>query len=328
MSSKQTNIFRTLCVLPALLILFIGCNGEESGIRGSGTVEAREITVSARSQGEILSVRISEGQRTQKGDLLARIDDEDLRLQLEQHKLQLARLRANLELLKEGAEPEDIRQANAQLQQAEQAFELARSSYARTKNLHEGGSATPSELDRARTEFRQARAKVESAEAQLEKLETMPRPKEVESMEAQVAEAEVGIERLKRRIDDAAVTAPATGTVITAAREAGEYVTPGTPLFTLADLSEVYLTIFVSEPKLGYISLGQKAEVSVDGMPERLFTGTVSRIAEEAEFTPKNVQTQDARAELVFAVEITIDNSQGVFKIGMPADAHIEMEAE
>jgi multidrug resistance efflux pump len=162
----------------------------------------------------------------------------------------------------------------------------------------------------------------------VEKLETMPRPKEVEAMEAQIEEAEVGVERVKRQIEDASIKAPASGTVVTAAREAGEYVNPGTPLFTLADLSEVYLTIYVSEPKLGHISLGQEAEISVDGMPGRVFSGTVSRIAEEAEFTPKNVQTQDARAELVYEVEITIDNSQGVFKIGMPADALLHTEAE
>lgn len=136
------------------------------------------------------------------------------------------------------------------------------------------------------------------------------------------------MERLRRRLADTVVKAPRAGTVTTRAREAGEYVAPGTPLFTIADLSTVFLTIYVPEPSLGKIALGQEADVSVDGMPERSFRGQVTKIAEEAEFTPKNVQTQDARAQLVFAVDITIENSEGVFKIGMPADARIMTEAE
>jgi HlyD family secretion protein len=136
------------------------------------------------------------------------------------------------------------------------------------------------------------------------------------------------VERIRRRLSDTVITAPRSGTVTTRAREAGEYVAPGTAIFTIADLSTVFLTIYIPEPMLGNIAVGLDAEVTVDGMEERTFRGRVSRIAEEAEFTPKNVQTAEARAQLVYAVGITIDNSEEVFKIGMPADARILSEAD
>lgn len=312
----------------ASLLFLIACGEAEIGVRGSGTVEATEITISARAQGELLSVEAEEGDVVEKEEVIAQIEREDLELQLQQGENRLEGARAQLDLLLAGARSEDLRQAQAQLEQAEQALELARKSYDRVRSLSEGGSATPSDLDRAETEFEQARSRVASAQAQVEKLQSIARPEEVRASRAKVAEAQAGVERIRRRLAETVVKAPRAGTVTTRAREAGEYVAPGTPLFTIADLETVYLTIYVPEPSLGEIALGQEAEVSVDGMPERTFRGRVTRIAEEAEFTPKNVQTQDARAQLVFAVEITIDNSEGIFKIGMPADARIVTEPE
>lgn len=310
------------------LFFLVACGAPEGGVRGSGTVEATELTLSARVQGELLSVEVAEGDRVETGDLLGRIEREDLELQLRQAEHRLETARAQLDLLLAGARGEDVRQAQAQLEQAEQALELTRKSYERVQRLYDGGSTTESELDRAETEFEQARSRVASAQAQVEKLQSMARPDEVRASRARVGEAEAGVERVRRRLSDTVVRAPRAGTVTTRARESGEYVAPGTPLFTIADLSTVFLTIYVPEPSLGEIALGQEAEVSVDGMPERTFHGRVTTIAQEAEFTPKNVQTQDARAQLVFAVEITIDNPEGIFKIGMPADARILTEAE
>lgn len=318
-----------LCPIGVASLLLLGACGEEDlGVRGSGTVEATEITISARTQGELLSVDAEEGEVVEEGELLAQIEREDLELQLQQAEHRLEATQAQLDLLLAGARNEDLRQGEAQLEQAEQAFELSSKSYRRVQHLYEDGSATPSDLDRAETEFEQARSRVASAQAQVEKLRSMARPEEVRASRAKVAEAQAGVERVRRRLADTLVHAPRAGTVTIRAREAGEYVSPGTPLFTVADLRRVYLTIYIPEPSLGRIALKQEAELFVDGLPERTFRGRVTHIAEEAEFTPKNVQTQDARAQLVFAVEIAIDNSEGVFKIGMPADARIVTEPE
>ena len=326
MANGARAILKAGTVALAAALLLLGCDESENGVTGSGTIEAMEITISARSQGVLLSVDVKEGSSVEEGEILARVERDELELQLEQARQRLESAGAQRDLLIAGARREDLRQAEAQLNQVREALELARKSYERAQRLHEAGSTTSSELDRAEAEFEQARSRVTSAEAQLEKLESMARPEEIRVAQARVAEAQAGVERIRRRLADTVVEAPRGGTVTTRAREAGEYVAPGTPLFTIADLSTVFLTIYVPEPTLGDIVLGQEATVFVDGMGERTFSGRVTRIAEEAEFTPKNVQTEDARAQLVFAVEITIDNSDAVFKIGMPADARIITE--
>ncbi len=323
---SRNRVAALSAVVAAVLLILSACSDEADGVTGSGTVEATEVTVSARVQGELLSVHVDEGDRVDAGSVLAEIDTTDIRLQLEQQRQRVEMARAQLDLLTAGARREDIMQAEEQLAQARIALDLARKSYERVRRLYDAGSATESERDRLETEFRQATSRVAAAEAQLAKVRSITRPEEIRSARARVAEAEAGIQLLEERADDAVVRSPMDGVVTTRAREAGEYVAPGTPLFTIADLSSVYLTIYVPQPMLSRFSLGAEAVVSLDGMPNRSFAGRVSRIAEEAEFTPKNVQTRDARAQLVFAVEITLDNTEGIFKIGMPADARIVME--
>lgn len=312
----------------SVALLLAGCDNREPGVGGSGTVEATEITVAARAQGEILTVEVSEGDRVEAGTLLARIEREDLELQLRQAEQREAFARARLDGVLRGAQEEDLRHAAAQLEEARQTFELAKKSYGRLRGIYDSGGATPSELDRAETELERGRAAVSAAEAQLDKLQNLPRPEDVRVARAQLDEASAGTERLRRRLRDTDVVAPRDGTVTIRVREAGEYVVPGAPLFTIADLSTVYLMIYIPEPFLGELAVGQEARVSVDGVPQRTFQGHVARIAEEAEFTPKNVQTEDARAQLVYGVEIRIDNRDGVFKIGMPAEARILTEEE
>ena len=114
---------------------------------------------------------------------------------------------------------------------------------------------------------------------------------------------------------------PIDGTVLTQAVEPGELATVGSTLIVLADLREIELEVYVEEPIYGRIRLGQPASVTVDSYPNQVFRGRVTEIAEEAEFTPKEIQTKEQRAKLVFAVKITVPNPAGKLKPGMPADA-------
>ena len=122
---------------------------------------------------------------------------------------------------------------------------------------------------------------------------------------------------------------PIDGRVLTRTVERGERVEPGTPLFTLVDLDRLYVKIYVPEPSIGKVALGQEARVSVDAYPGRAFPARVSRVSQEAEFTPKNVETREERVKLVFAVEVSLlENPQGVLKPGMPADAVIRWQPD
>jgi multidrug resistance efflux pump len=128
--------------------------------------------------------------------------------------------------------------------------------------------------------------------------------------------------------DKLVVVAPVDGLVLERSIRVGELAAPGATLLTLGDLDEVTLTVYVPEDKLGYVSIGQQVEVRVDSFPDRAFPGSVVAIAHEAEFTPRNVQTQEERVNMVFAIDVSIPNPDHDLKPGLPADAVIVTEEQ
>lgn len=309
----------------AIGALLLGCGNTEEAVFGSGTFEATDVVISAEVPGRVVAVSAEEGRRVAAGAVLLRIDPEDYQLELQQGRQRLLAAEAELTMLLEGAREEDLLQARAEVNRAQEALELARRTFERIQRLYESGSATTSDRDSAETNYRQAQAGLQGAEAAYQRL-LAARPEEVQRGQARVEEARLAVARFENRLEDTTVEASREGTVITRFVEEGEYVGPGAPLVRLADLSTVYLTIYVPGPLLSRIGLDQEARIVVDGLPEEEFTGRVRRIADEAEFTPRNAQTAEERAQLVYAVEIEAANSHGVFKIGMPADAYLDWE--
>jgi HlyD family secretion protein len=182
------------------------------------------------------------------------------------------------------------------------------------------------QVDAARSQYEVAVAAVESARAQLELVKAGPRDFQIRQAEARVQQAEARLQTLKVQLDKMTLRSPIDGTVIERVAHAGETATPSATLLRLGKLRPVTLTIYVPEPHLGQVHLGQTANARVDAFPNRTFEGEIVFIASEAEFTPKNVQTQEERASLVFGVRIKFPNEQGVLKPGMPADAVIPEE--
>jgi HlyD family secretion protein len=171
----------------------------------------------------------------------------------------------------------------------------------------------------AEAQVAQAEAGLRSAQASLEAV--AQRRAEVDAAEAQVAQAEAGVRLTRTQQANLVVAAPIGGVVIAKHASAGEVVAAGAPILTVAGLDEVWVRLFIPLPDLGRVALGQAVEVTTDAFPGRTFRGTVTEIAQQAEFTPKNVQTQEERVKLVFAVKVTIANTDRALKPGMPADA-------
>ena len=144
---------------------------------------------------------------------------------------------------------------------------------------------------------------------------------EIEVARQAVEQARAGRAALEVQQGKAHVDAPLTGLVTQVVVQLGEVALPGVPLLEIADLREVTLRVYVSTLDLGRVRLGQSVLVTVDSFPDRIFEGRVTRIADQAEFTPKTVQTQEERVNSIFAVEITLANPDGALKPGMPADA-------
>jgi HlyD family secretion protein len=180
------------------------------------------------------------------------------------------------------------------------------------------------QLHTALTQADLAEAQVKAAQAALDELVAGPTDEEVAIAEAQVRQAEAAVRLVDAQIAQLTLTAPMDGIVTSRSAQVGETTTAGSPLLTIANLDEVTLVIYVPETRVGQVKLGKEVEVKVDSYPDRVFEGRVVYIAGEAEFTPRNVQTQEERVNLVFAVKVSIPNPDLRLKPGMPADATIE----
>ncbi|MEE9615454.1 MAG: efflux RND transporter periplasmic adaptor subunit [Anaerolineae bacterium] len=184
------------------------------------------------------------------------------------------------------------------------------------------------QVDAAETQYRVAEAAIKMAQAQLDALRAGATEEEIAAVEAQVEQAQAALDALMVYRDKLTIVAPIGGLVLERCIHEGELATPGATLLTLGDLDDVTLTIYVPENKLGHVFVDQQVEVRVDSFPERIFTGTVVAIAHEAEFTPRNVQTQEERVNMVFAVDVSIPNPDHALKPGLPADATIITEEQ
>ena len=170
----------------------------------------------------------------------------------------------------------------------------------------------------------QADAALQAAQAQAAALAAGPTAEQVAAAQARVAQATAALEALRQQRSRMQAVSPIDGVVLVRQAEPGEVVAAGTPVLTLANLGQVSLVLYVPEDELARVHLGQRVRVSVDSYPQRVFAGQVVHIADQAEFTPRNVATQEERVNTVFAVKVRLPNPDGALKPGMPADATFE----
>lgn len=179
------------------------------------------------------------------------------------------------------------------------------------------------QVDAAEARYRSAEAAVEMAQAQLDGLQAGAPREEIAAAEAQVQQAQAQLDTAQTLLEKLTLTASVGGQALEVVGHVGELALPGSTLVILGDLDQVTLTVYVPENRLGQMQVGQQVEVRVDSFPGRIFTGRVATIASEAEFTPRNVQTQEEQASMVFAIKVVIPNPDHALKPGMPADAVI-----
>ncbi len=153
-----------------------------------------------------------------------------------------------------------------------------------------------------------------------------PRREDIDQGRARLAQAQAALAAAETQLSYAAVYSPLRGVVLSKNIEPGEYVAPGTAVVTIGDMTNIWLRAYIEESDLGPVKVGQRAWVTADAWPGQRFEGRVSFISQEAEFTPKNVQTQKERVKLVYRIKIDITNVDMKLKPGMPADAEIETQ--
>jgi len=200
------------------------------------------------------------------------------------------------------------------------SMEAAKAELAHWRSVRQHPHHLDAQVESAKAAVAQAAAAVEMAQAQLAAYESGPSEEELSVMRSQVAQAQVALDVLMDSREETVVTAPIDSTVISQAAHAGEIAVPGGMLLSLADLSKLYMTVYVSENRLGQVALNERVLVSVDSFPERTFAGKIVRIADRAQFTPMNVSTKEERVNTVYAVKISLRNDEGLLKPGMPGD--------
>jgi multidrug resistance efflux pump len=204
---------------------------------------------------------------------------------------------------------------------AEDAVAAAQTALADLRRQRANPIAMDMQVNQAGAAYRRAEAAVAQAEAGLAAVQEGARPEQLAVARQAVAQARAARSSLEVQLAQASVAAPADGLVTQVAVRQGEVAAPGAAVLELADLAEATLTVYVPQPDLGQVQLGQAVSITVDSFPGRQFTGVVTRISDQAEFTPKSVQTPEERVNTVFAVEITVPNPDAALKPGMPADA-------
>jgi len=318
----------TKLLLFALLgIVISSCGNNENGkITGSGTIETTNIFVSSQVTGTVKNILADEGSSVNAGDTILIIDPEVYEFQLEQAKAIKSAAGAQYKLIIAGARKEDRALAREKLNQAQTNFNLAKLNKKRVENLYKSNSVSKQNYDDISAKYSLALAQLNSAKEQYLKIKTGARPEKIVEAKANLEKANANLGIIKKYISDCYVTSPENGIIVKKFVEAGENVPPFGSLFKVSDLSKVKLIIYVSEQELGKVKLGQTVEIKTDTYPDKVYTGTVTYISPEAEFTPKSVQTKDERTKLVFAVKIEIPNKNSELKAGMPADAEIKLK--
>ena len=294
---------RWLIALLATAVISAGaCEKDDGSFVASGTFEAVDIRLGALTSGRLVSLTGREGDMLAQGQLVAEVDYEALELERELIQVQLERADLELDLLAKQVAADRI------------SLENDNRTLKRFQALHQANSATKQKVDDL------------GAAVELEKTRLSASLTERRRPEIQRRELEKQLELIDKRIEDSKIYAPVNGQVLDRYAEPGEVVTLGSPLLRFADLGLLELRVYLPSDCLPLVKLGQEMHLSVDGAENRDFSGKISWISPEAEFTPKNVQTPEAREELVYAVKLEVPNPYGLLKIGMPADVRIERE--
>lgn len=324
----------------ALLSAVSACRQPEPDgrLRVSGNIEATEVQVAPEVGGRLLELRADEGVRVSRGDVIARLDTRDTELQIVRVRTERRAADAQLRLLRAGSLIQDLRQVQAQVDGAEAEvnalgaeLQYAEMDLERFEQLLAANAGSQKQRDDAqgrveamRERQTAAQARVRGARELLARLRLGARPEEIDGALARVSGADAQLAVLEKALKDAEVATPVAGTVTQKLADAGELVPPRGAILIVTDLDNAWANLFVPEPMIPRVTLGQAATIYTDGGGAGI-AGKVSYISPRAEFTPRNVQTADERSRLVYRIKVTVDNRAGVLKQGMPVDAELAL---
>jgi len=340
-------------------------SGRISELRVSEGQHLKQGTVLARLSPDELNARVSQIQASLDAIISQAAQQQaslEMRQGLVENQIRQAQGQADaaqmvVERLREGARPQEIKVAESTVAQAQAEFDRRKNDFQRMTGLLERGAVSQQEFDATRSAYLSAETNLNASRERLALIREGARREEVAEAEARLRAAQAGVgiaeagrkevevqrraldaararerelqaqlEAAKTQLGYAEIKSPIDGVVLLKNVEAGEVVNPGTPVVTIGDLRNLWMNIYISETKTGRVNLGQAVQIHVDSFPNEQFSGKITFISSESEFTPKTIQTEEERVKLVYRVKVSLDDSGQKLKPGMPADAQIAVQ--
>ena len=355
----------------------------------SGNIELTEVNIAFKTAGRLIERNVDEGDAVKKGQIVARLDRDQLLAQrdreaaglasaqaqltqaqtalewqratlagdLEQRKADLASNESRLLELKNGARPQEIQESRAAVEAAQSELDRAKKDWDRSQTLYKNDDISTAQYDQYRNRWESADAAlkqaqqraalvqagprveiVQAAEGQVQKtrgalkmaeantLEIQRREQELVTRRAEIERSRASVALIDAQLADTIAYSPVDGVVLVKSADVGEVLGVGTTVVTVGDIDHPWLRGYVNETALGKVKVGAKARITTDSYPGKVYEGRVSFIASEAEFTPKQIQTQEERVKLVYRIKIELDNPRRELKSNMPADAQIVLD--
>jgi HlyD family secretion protein len=295
---------------------------QDGALKLYGNVEIREVELGFRISGRIEQLLVDEGDRVTPGQLLARLEQRPMQDRLASADARLEAAAASATRDMHGSRPQEIRSAQAAVADAEAALGESRRVHARRRALLDKGFISKADYQTSEAGVTAASARLDAARAALSLAREGVRSEDKAVTQAGQAAAFADKRAVETDLSDTQLSAPEPGQVLTRAREAGAIVQPGETVMTLALLQPVRVRAYVTEPDLPRIRPGMKVRVSVDGS-DKQWPATIGFISPTAEFTPKTVQTEQLRSDLVYRLRLTVEDPKGELRQGQPVTVHL-----
>ena len=320
----------TLAALVLAALVLSACSDDRrSGDRSApltlyGNVDIREVQLAFQDAGRIRALPVDEGARVAAGQVVAELDPTRYQFELQRLNGEVAAQTQVLARLRQGSRPQEVARARAAAASARASLADAATQLARKQQLRTVNRISVQEVDTARTRVETLQANLKAAEEEVSLVVEGPRQEDIAAAEASLAALAAARDLAAQRLEDTRLLAPAAGVIRTRILEPGAMAAPGAPVFTLALTDPLWVRAYISEPDLGLVHEGMRAEVRTDTLPDKTYQGWVGFISSTAEFTPKTVETTELRTKLVYRARIFVCDPQEELRLGMPVTVTLQ----
>lgn len=331
MSTTASKAKKLIVFLIVIALIAGGCvwyylqhRVTDTRVKASGTVEVTEVQLAPQAGGRIIELNIKEADVVKKGQLIAKMSMDGADHDVSMAEDALAAAQQQYDELQNGFRKEDIAKARAEVSLRTTQYNQALRDQKRFQGLADEGVVAKRDSELYTEAANAKHDALTAANEQLKLLLNGMRPEEIAAAKANVKRAEAAVAKAKTLVGYKAFYSPSDGTILTKNYELGDVVSPGAPIATLGQMNDCWIKLYIPSTQLGLVKLGGKAEVVVDAYPDRKLQAKITEVNQQAEYNPRLSLTQKERSNMVFWIKVSVENSDGILKPGMPADVTLD----